>query len=147
MMLPHLTIYTDDLPPNVNGRTNAFVVRIRSACKDDVGVHNHEYTHVKQWYKVLAVWLSFSALLVAGTYDSIGYSLAPVAVAGIGIHSLLYLFVRSYRLEAEAQAYAAQVEAGANLDDMASDLADDSYKLDITKEQAKTEIQRWITHG
>jgi hypothetical protein len=76
-----------------------------------------------------------------------GYSLAPVAVAGIGIHSLLYLFVRSYRLEAEAQAYAAQVEAGANLDDMADDLAGESHKLGITKEQAKAEIQRWIMHG
>jgi hypothetical protein len=123
------------------------VVRIRPEYKDDAGVHNREYTHVKQWYKVLAVWLSFSALLVAGTYDSMGYSLAPVAVAGIGIHSVLYLFVRSYRLEAEAQAYAAQVEAGANLDDMADDLAEGSYKLDITKEQAKAEIQRWIAHG
>jgi hypothetical protein len=28
---------------------------------------------------------------------------------------------------------------------MANDLADDSYKLNITKEQAKEEIQRWIT--
>jgi hypothetical protein len=145
MMLPHLTIYTDNLSPNVNGRTNAFVVRIQSRCKDDIGVHNHEYTHVKQWYKMLIIWLMFSALLVAGTYDSLGYALAPVAVAGIGLHSLLYFFVRSYRLEAEAQAYAAQVKSGANLDDMANDLADDSYKLNITKEQAKEEIQRWIT--
>jgi hypothetical protein len=145
MILPHLTIYTDNLPPSVNGKTNAFVVRIRSRCKDDIGVHNHEYTHVKQWYKMLTIWLMFSALLVAGTYENLGYALAPVAIAGIGLHSLLYLFVRSYRLEAEAQAYAEQVKSGANLDDMANDLADASYKLDITKEQAKEEIQRWLT--
>jgi hypothetical protein len=93
---------------------------------------------------MLIIWLMFSALLVAGTYDSLGYTLAPVAVAGIGLHSLLYFFVRSYRLEAEAQAYAAQVKSGANLDDMANDLAGDSYKLNITKEQAKEEIQRWL---
>jgi hypothetical protein len=147
MKLPHLTIYTDSLPPNINGRTNAFVVRIRSACKDDIGVHNHEYQHVKQWYKVLAVWLSLSALLVVGTYESLGYALVPVAIGGIGLHGLLYMLVRSYRLKAESQAYAAQVEAGANLDTMADDLADASYKLGITKEQAKEEIQRWITHG
>jgi hypothetical protein len=144
MTLPHLTIYTDNLPPNVNGRTNAFVVRIQPRCKDDVGVHNHEYTHVKQWYKVLAIWLAFSALLVAGTYDSLGYTLAPIAVAGIGLHGLLYMFVRSYRLEAEAQAYAEQVRSGADLDDMANDLAGDIYKLGITQEQAKEEIQRWL---
>jgi hypothetical protein len=147
MTLPYLTVYTDNLPPNVNGRTNAFVVRIRSECKDDIRVLNHEYAHVKQWYKVLTVWLSFSALLVVGTYDSLGYSLAPIVFAGIGLHGLLYMFVRSYRLEAEAQAYAEQVKAGASLDDMANDLADDSYKLGITQEQAKIEIQQWITHG
>jgi hypothetical protein len=111
-----------------------------------VGIHAHEYTHVKQWYKALAVWVAFSALLVAGTYDSLDYSLAPIAFAGIGLHGLLYMFVRSYRLEAEAQAYAEQVKAGASLDDMANDLADDSYKLGITQEQAKVEIQRWIAH-
>jgi hypothetical protein len=93
---------------------------------------------------VLAIWLAFSALLVAVTYDSLGYTLAPVAVAGIGLHGLLYLFVRSYRLEAEAQAYAEQVRSGANLDDMANDLAGDIYKLDITQAQAKEEIQRWL---
>jgi hypothetical protein len=80
----------------------------------------------------------FSALLVVGTYDSLGYALAPVAIAGIGLHSLLYFFVRSYRLEAEA--YAAQVKSGADLDNMAIDLVDPSYKLNITKEQAKEEI-------
>jgi hypothetical protein len=88
--------------------------------------------------------LLFSALLVAGTYDNLGYTLAPVAVAGIGVHGLLYLFVRRYRLEAEAQAYAEQVKSGANLDDMANDLAGDIYKLGITQEQAKIEIQRWL---
>jgi hypothetical protein len=144
MTFPYLTIYTDNLPPNANGSTNAFVVRIRSAYKDDIGVHNHEYTHVKQWYKMLTIWLMFSALLVASTYESLGYALAPAAVAGIGLHSLLYLFIRSYRLEAEAQAYAEQVKAGASLDDMANDLAGDSYKLGITQEQAKEEIQRWL---
>jgi hypothetical protein len=146
MIPPNITIYTDKLPQNVNGSTNAFVVRIRSECKDDAGVHAHEYTHVEQWYKALAVWLVLSALLVAGTYDSLGCSLAPIAVAGIGLHSLLYFFVRSYRLKTEAQAYAEQVKAGANLADMANDLAGDSYKLGITKEQAKVEIQRWSTH-
>jgi hypothetical protein len=145
MTLPHLTIYTDRLPPNINGSTNAFVIRIRSACRDDVGVYAREYTHVKQWYEVFVIWLMFSILLVAGTYDSLGYALAPVTIVGIGLHDLLYRFVRNYRLESEAKAYAAQVMAGANLDDMANDLTSDSYKLGITQEQAKEEIQRWIT--
>jgi hypothetical protein len=110
-----------------------------------VGVHDHEYTHVKQWYKMLAIWLMFSALLVAGTYENLGYTLSPIAAAGIGLHGLLYMFVRSYRLEAEAQAYAEQVRSGASLDYMANDLAGDIYKLGITQEQAKVEIQRWLT--
>jgi hypothetical protein len=145
MVLPHLTTYTDNLPSNLVGCTNAFVIRIRSNCKDDVGVYNHEYMHVKQWYKVLITWLIFSTLLVIGTYDTLGYSLVPLIFVGFGLHGVLYKFVRSYRLEAEAQAYAEQVKAGADLDVMANSLAGDYYKLDITHEQAKTEIQRWIT--
>jgi hypothetical protein len=144
MNLPHLTIYTDNLPPNVGGTAQGFLVKIRPKYKDDVGIHNHEYKHVNQWYKALAVWVAIIALLTIATYDDLGYAIAPLSIAGIGLHGLLYLFVRSYRLEAEAQAYAEQVKAGANLDDMANDLAGDSYKLGITQEQAKEEIQRWL---
>jgi hypothetical protein len=145
--LPHLTIYTDNLPPNVGGTAQGFLVKIRPKYKDDIGIHNHEYQHVKQWYKAMAAWVVFSMLLVAGTYDNLDYSLAPLIFAGVGVHGFLYKFVRSYRLEAEAQAYAEQVKSGANLDDMAYRLvANDYYKLGITQEQAKVEIQRWITH-
>jgi hypothetical protein len=147
MNLPRLTIYTDNLPPNVGGSAQAFVVKIRPKYKDDAGIHAHEYQHVKQWYKAMAAWVAIIALLTTATYDGLGYAFAPLALTGIGLHGALYLFVRSYRLEAEAQAYAEQVKAGANLDDMAYRLvANDYYKLGITQEQAKVEIQRWITH-
>jgi hypothetical protein len=145
MTLPHLTIYADNLPPNVGGTAQGPLVKIRPKYKNDESIHAHEYMHVKQWYKVLAAWALFSVLLVVGTYDSLGYSLAPLIFAGIGVDGLLYKFVRSYRLEMEAQAYAEQVKAGASLDDMAYRLiANDYYKLGITQEQAKEEIQRWL---
>jgi hypothetical protein len=143
--LPHLTIYTDNLPPNVGGTAQGFFVKIRPKYKDDVGIHNHEYQHVKQWYRAMAVWVAIIALLTIATYDDLGFALAPLSIAGIGLHGLLYLFVRSYRLEMEAQAYAEQVKSGAKLDDMAYRLvANDHYNLGITQEQAKEEIQRWL---
>lgn len=145
MKLPHLTIYTDNLPPNVGGTAQAFVVKIRHKYKDDVGIHNHEYTHVKQWYKAMAAWVAIIALLTIATYDDLGFALAPLSIAGIGLHGLLYLFVRSYRLEMEAQAYAAQVKPDrSDLDLMAYRMALPSYRLGITQEQAKAEIEDWL---
>jgi hypothetical protein len=75
MILPHLTIYTDNLPPNVGGTAQGFLVKIRPKYKDDVGIHNHEYKHVKQWYKALAAWVAIISLLVIGTYDYLGHPL------------------------------------------------------------------------
>ena len=146
MKLPHLTIYTDSLPPNVGGTAQGFLIKIRPKYKDDVGIHRHEYTHVKQWYKAVAAWVAIIALLTVATYADLGYTLAPLALAGIGLHGALYLFVRSYRLEAEAQAYAAQVKPDrSDLDAMAARMVlNDHYRLGITQEQAKEEIQRWL---
>jgi hypothetical protein len=145
MKLPHLTIYTDNLPPNVGGTAQAFVVKIRPKYKDDKGIHDHEYVHVKQWYKAMAAWVAIIALLTIATYDDFGYALAPLAIAGVGLHGLLYLLIPSYRLEAEAEAYAAQTKPDrSDLDLMAYRMSLPSYRLGITQEQAKAEIEEWL---
>jgi hypothetical protein len=141
--LPHLTIYTDNLPPNVGGTAQAFVVKIRHKYKDDVGIHNHEYVHVKQWYRVLLVWLLAVGLAAVSEWLPLEY--AVIAIAGVGLHGLLYLLIPSYRLEAEAEAYAAQTRADrSDLDLMAYRMSLPSYKLGITQEQAKAEIEDWL---
>jgi hypothetical protein len=141
--LPHLTIYTDNLPPNVGGTAQAFVVKIRPKYKDDKGIHDHEYVHVKQWYRLLFIWLLAVGLAVASEWVPLEY--AGVAIAGVGLHGLLYLLIPSYRLEAEAEAYAAQVKPDrSDLDLMAYRMALPSYRLGITQEQAKAEIEDWL---
>lgn len=74
--------YVDTLE-NAAGKANGPVVRIDKDYKRDVGLHLHEYEHVKQWYKALTL---------------------P--------HSLLYLFVPRYRYWCELQAYRIQCKHG-----------------------------------
>jgi hypothetical protein len=143
MKLPYLTIYTDNLPPNVGGTAQAFVVKIRPKYKDDVGIHDHEYVHVKQWYRLLFIWLLAVGLAVVSEWLPLEY--AGVAIAGVGLHGLLYLLIPSYRLEAEAEAYAAQVKPDrSDLNLMTYRLAQPMYKLGITQEQAKQHILNYI---
>jgi len=138
-----LTLYTNNLPAQFAGTAQGFVVKIRPQYKDDKALHEHEYTHVKQWYKWLFAWLLITGLLVIGTYEQLGYALAPLAIAGVGVHGLLYLLVPSYKLHAEAEAYAVQVKHGADIDKMANGLAT-WYGLDITQSEAKAKIEEYL---
>lgn len=61
-VLPAFVTYTDDLPDNVGGRANGLRVRIRPRFKDDLGLHEHEYEHVRQWYRGLLPWLRMTHL-------------------------------------------------------------------------------------
>ena len=143
MDLSAVTLYTNNLPAQFAGTANAFVVRIKPQYKDDKALHEHEYTHVKQWYKWLFVWVLFAGLLVIGTYEQLGYALAPLAIAGVGVHGLLYLLFPSYKLHAEAESYAVQVKNGADIDKMAYHLAT-WYGLDITQAEAKAKIEGYL---
>jgi hypothetical protein len=141
MKLPHIIFYTNNLPINFGGVAQAFFIRIRPKYKDDKGLYEHEYTHVKQWYRWLTIWLTaFSFAYFGGV---VPFEYTPLAFFGVGIHGLLYLLVPTYKLEAESEAYAAQVKHGADLDAMAYHLAT-WYGLNITQAQAKAEIEDWL---
>ena len=101
--------YTDDMPGNVGGYAKAWFIRIRPKYKDDKGIHNHELTHVSQF------WRTF------------------------GFHSLIYLLSKKYRLNAEVEAYKEQLKhTPASLDperyrDMYAGFICDDYGLDVSK--------------
>lgn len=80
MKFPHLIFYTDNMPDTSAGLTKGPIIRIRPAYKNDVGIHRHEYEHVRQWYVTLFT------------------------------HSILYKFSRKYRMWSEAKAFAKQLE-------------------------------------
>ena len=114
---PALIFYTDDLPEGVGGQANGPYVRIRPKYEGDEGILYHELTHVWQW------WLT------------------------LGLHSLLYLFVREYRLWAEVQAYRVQMKypradgAHLSLDDAAWKLSTPRYDLGITPTEARDALK------
>lgn len=111
---PALLFYTDRLPDGVGGCTNGPVVRIRPKYRDDAGIHKHEELHVWQW------WLT------------------------LGLHSLLYLFIRPYRQWAEVEAYRRQMRypPHLSLDSAAQRLAAPRYELGLTADQAREALIR-----
>lgn len=139
-----LTIYTNHfLPEWVGARAIMFLVLIRPKYRDDKGIHAHEYTHVRQWYK----WTGLALLmfLIAGlSIPDYWQNIASASVLSTAVFAILYKFSTSFRLEAEAEAYAAQVKAGADLDKMAKHLANPNYNLGISELEARLKIQRYL---
>lgn len=55
---PAIVSYTNDMPDiTVNAHTKGFYVRIRPDYMNDVGIHMHEYEHVKLFYYTLGLHL------------------------------------------------------------------------------------------
>lgn len=80
-MIPHITFYTDNLPPTSAGRAYGPVILIRKGYENDIGIMEHELEHVRQWW-----------------------------VHGLLIHSLMYIFSQRYRQWSEVRAYRIQLE-------------------------------------
>lgn len=131
-----LTFYVKQLPPDVGGCANAFVIRILDKYKDDYGIHEHEIAHVGQWAVLFAIGCAVAA------FHYVAYANAQIAIgiAGIGFsaHGLMYRFIEPYRLHCEVEAY--RVQAACYHDDrrklFASYLAK-YYNLNITPEEAE----------
>jgi len=134
MTLPSITVYTDNLPPNVGGCANGPVVRIRPQYRNDAGIHAHENEHVEQWWIASLI----AAMLIGFIAHKYGFPI-ELALLGFAVHSIAYGLLRSYRLWSEARAYATQVRHGCPLSIAAARLSRD-YRLDITPEQALNKI-------
>lgn len=98
--------YVDTLPDNAGGEARGFVIRILKKYKDDDGIYYHELEHVRQW------------------------------VITFGLHSILYLISKQYRLFSEVEAYHEQLKHYP--DDRTEKFAGyiaTYYKLNVTKEE------------
>lgn len=143
MPYPHITIYTDNLPENVGGCANAFVVRIRNKYRDDAGLHAHEYEHVRQfWLWVALGALGAIALAFMPTMAAYSALWLDALLAGFALHPIAYLMVPRYRLWAEARAY--RVQATYYPDDrrklFAAFIAT-NYDLSVTVDEAESAIR------
>ncbi len=104
-MIGALTFYTDDMPIGFGGYTRAFLVYIKPKYKDDVGLHEHEYMHVKQWW--VTTFLSCLAIYLASLH--FGFD-AGFSLVGIGFYSILYDAIPWFKLRMEVQAYRKQMQ-------------------------------------
>ena len=100
--------YTDNIAEKFAGETWGPLIKIRPKYINDTGLLEHEKTHVRQWYAVLALGLLLGALLTLLVSPSLWlvFGLAPV------LHQLLYQWVRPYRRWCEVQAYRKQIAVG-----------------------------------
>jgi hypothetical protein len=111
MRLPHWTFYVETLPRGLAGAANGPIIRILRAYRDDAGLWRHEYEHVRQFYLTL------------------------------GMHPMLYKFVRRYRAWAEAHAFARQAKPDfSDLHVMARRMAS-GYDLRLSPEECAAMIR------
>ena len=99
--------YSDDLPEGFGGTTQGPVIKIRPKYKGDMGLLEHEKTHVRQWYALTGLGLVLTVLLML-----IWPAFWPAGAVGPFIHSLLYKNVQPYRQWCEVQAYREQLAMG-----------------------------------
>ena len=99
---------SESLPNGFGGTAQGPLIKLLPKYQHDAGLIEHEKTHVRQWYAVLAIGLLLCTLLTLLVAPSLWplYGLAPL------LHPLLYKFVRPYRRWCEVQAYRKQIAIG-----------------------------------
>ena len=81
----YLIKYIEKLPSGFGGVAQGPLIKVLSKHKGDIGLLEHEKTHVQQWYAVLGFALLLSTLLTLLVSSALWpvYGLAPV------LHQLL----------------------------------------------------------
>ena len=100
--------FTEKLPSGFGGTAQGPLIKLLPKYQHDVGLIEHEKTHVRQWYAVLGVGLLLCTLLTL----LLSPSLWPLYGAAPFLHQLLYRFARPYRRWCEVRAYRKQIETG-----------------------------------
>lgn len=130
----YLVKVTEALPSGFGGTAQGPLIKLLSKYKDDTGLLEHEKTHVRQWYAVLAIGLLLGTLLTLLVSLSLWplYGLAPF------LHQLLYKFVRPYRRWCEVKAYRKQIATGGYAsNEFAVATLVEKYDLDLSVDEAR----------
>lgn len=126
--------YTKKLANGFGGTAQGPLIRLLPKYKDDVGLLEHEKVHVHQWYVVLALVLSLSALVTL----MVSSSLWPLCGLALFSHQLLYRFVRPYRRWSEVRAYRKQIATGGyTSNEFAVNALVERYDLNLSADEAK----------
>ena len=130
----YLIKLAESLPNGFGGTAQGPLITLLAKYKDDVGLIEHEKTHVRQWYAMLGIGLLLCTLLMllVSPYLWPLYGLAPV------LHQLLYKFVRPYRRWCEVTAYRKQVAVGGySSNEFAVTILVEKYGLDLSVDEAR----------
>lgn len=126
--------YPEKVAGGFAGTAKGPLIKIEAKSCNDLGLLEHEKTHVRQWYGVSI------AVLLVGVIAALVVSPAfwGVCVGAFGVHSMLYHGVRPYRQWSEVQAYRKQLATGGypNREFAAKHLAE-KYDLGLTLDQAR----------
>jgi hypothetical protein len=117
--------YTDKIQGAYKIKMLPFI-KMNSKYKNDIGLHQHEYEHVKQ-YLMLGVPVGVVTLLLSNWFFAL--------LTGVMAHDLLYTFSTEYRQWSEVKAFKKQLKYGGSIDIAAEKLSSD-YGLMISKEEA-----------
>jgi len=133
----YLIKLVESLPNGFGGTAQGPLIKLLPKYQHDVGLIEHEKTHVRQWYALMALGLSVCALLallalLASPGFWIGCVVAPL------LHPLLYKFIRPYRLWSEVRAYRKQIAVGGYVSNAFAVAAlVDKYGLSLSIDEAK----------
>lgn len=129
----YLINYTNTLPEGFGGTAWGPLIKLLPKYKNDVGLIEHEKTHVRQWYAVMALGFLICMLLTL--------LVSPVFLVLCGVspflHQLLYRLVRPYRQWCEVKAYRKQIEVGRYISaDFAVVALVEKYGLNLGSQEA-----------
>lgn len=131
-MIFHLKRTSDSIEYPFTAHSYGFVVLLKRGHENDRALLAHELTHVKQWYRMIAL---FALLSVIAWQVGYGEWAFPFMVIGGFAHNVLSR-LRWYRKYAEVEAFRAHVKAGRDIDNAAYNLAL-NYDLGITEAESK----------
>lgn len=127
----YLIKLSKSLPNGFGGTAQGPLINLLPKYQHDVGLIEHEKTHVRQWYAVLTLGLLMCVLLVSPIFW-IGCAVSP------SLHPLLYKFVRPYRRWCETQAYRKQIAVGGyTSNDFAVTTLAEKYDLGLSVDEAR----------
>ena len=104
----YLIKLVESLPNGFGGTAQGPLIKLLPKYQHDVGLLEHEKTHVRQWYAVLALGLMVSALLALLISPTFWIGCAVAS----SLHPLLYKFILPYRRWCEVKAYRKQIATG-----------------------------------
>ena len=128
---------TSHLPDGFGGIAQGPLIKLLRKYQNDVGLIEHEKSHVRQWYAVMTLGLLFWVVMVV--------QVSPAFWVGCGIspflHQLLYRFARPYRRWSEVKAYRTQIATGDYRNNEFAVIAlVEKYDLDLSVDEAKALI-------